>query len=218
MQTRKNADPGQDMSGSVKTKSEYRAEAKEKLAALTEEYVSSASAKIAVNVLSMEAVRKAKTVLAYFSVGREPGTLALLDSLLKDGKKVCLPLCTDLDENGHRIEGTAAEDSMEARRIKSFEDLVRGAYGIPEPGAGTETVSPEKIDVIILPCVACDRECRRLGHGAGYYDKYLSLVKEKCVTVALCYEELLADQLPAEEHDIPVDAVVTEDAVYRWRP
>jgi len=205
------------MADSAKTKSEYRAEAKEKLAALTDDYVSSASAKIAVNVLSMESVRKAKTVLAYFSVGREPGALALLDSLLKDGKRVCLPVCTDLDENGRRIEGAAPADSMEARQIKSFDDLVRGAYGIPEPADGTAMVPPEKIDVIILPCVACDRDCRRLGHGAGYYDKYLSLVKEKCVTIALCYEKLLADRLPAEEHDVPVDAVVTEDTVYRWR-
>ena len=205
------------MADSAKTKSEYRAEAKEKLAALTDDYVSSASAKIAVNVLSMESVRKAKTVLAYFSVGREPGTLALLDSLLKDGKRLCLPVCTDLDETGRRIEGAAPVDSMEARQIKSFNDLVRGAYGIPEPADGTATVPPEKIDVIILPCVACDRDCRRLGHGAGYYDKYLSLVREKCVTIALCYEKLLADRLPAEEHDVPVDAVVTEDTVYRWR-
>lgn len=205
------------MENSSKTKTEYRAEAKAKLAALTDEYVSEASAKIAVNALSMEAVRKAKTVLAYFSVGREPGTLALIDSLLKDGKKVCLPLCTDLDEEGHRIEGAAAADSMEARLIKSFDYLGPGAYGIPEPKADTQVVPPRKIDVIILPCVACDRDCRRLGHGAGYYDKYLSLVKKKCVTIALCYEKLLADSLPLEEHDMPVDAVVTEETVYRWR-
>ena len=206
------------MSDTVKTKNEYRAEAKAKLAALTDDYVSSASAKIAVNVLSMEAVRKAKTVLAYFSVGREPGTLALIDSLLKDGKRVCLPLCTDIGADGHRIEGAAPADSMEARRINSFDDLAPGAYGIPEPAAGTETVPPEKIDVIILPCVACDRECGRLGHGAGYYDKYLSLVNKRCTAIALCYEKLLADSLPAEEHDMPADAVVTEETVYRWRP
>ena len=200
-----------------KSKTEYRKEAKEKLAALTDDYLSSASAAIAVNVLSMEAVRKAKDILVYYSVGREPATLALIDSLLKDGKRVCLPLCTDLDEEGRRIEGTAAAESMQARRIKSFDDLAAGAYGIPEPKPETGIVPPHKIDVIILPCVACDRNCQRLGHGAGYYDKYLSLVKDKCVTLALCYEKLLADELPAEEHDIPVDAVVTEETVYRWR-
>ena len=88
------------MDNAAKTKTEYRAEAKAKLAALTEDYVSEASAKIAVNVLSMEAVRKAKTVLAYCSVGREPGTLALISRLLADGKRVCLPLCTDIGEDG----------------------------------------------------------------------------------------------------------------------
>ena len=205
------------MGNAAKTKTEYRTEAKAKLAALTEDYVSAASAAIAVNVLSMEAVRKAKTVLAYCSVGREPGTLALISRLLADGKRVCLPLCTDIDEEGHRIKDADAADAMEARLIKSFDDLVPGAYGIPEPKTETQVVPPGKIDVIILPCVACDRQCRRLGHGAGYYDKYLSLVSRKCVRLALCYEKLLADSLPTEEHDIPVDAVVTEETVYRWR-
>ena len=205
------------MSDLKKAKTEYRKEAKEKLAALTDDYISSASAKIAVNVLSMEQVRKAKTVMAYYSVGREPGTLALISKLLEDGKRVCLPLCTDVDENGRRMEKADASDVMEARQIKSFDDLRKGAYGIPEPGADTEIVDPGRLDVILLPCVACDRECRRLGHGAGYYDRFLSRVKDSCVTMALCYEKLLADSIPSEEHDIPVDAVVTEETVYRWR-
>ena len=65
--------------------------------------------------------------------------------------------------------------------------------------------------------MSCDRQCRRIGHGAGYYDKYLKTVRKDCFTMALCYEEALADELPMEEHDVPVDAVVTEKTVYRWR-
>ena len=207
-------------------KEKIRKEIKEKLKATSEDYRKEASAKIALNALNIPEMKEQKrtgflglkktekTVLAYCSVGNEPSTLALIDSLLKSGKRVCLPLCTDLDEEGHR---TGAFDAMEARVITSFDDLVAGAYGIPEPKADTEIVPPEEIDIVILPCVGCDRQCRRIGHGAGYYDKYLTTVRKDCFTMALCYEEALADELPAEEHDVPVDAVVTEKTVYRWR-
>ena len=207
-------------------KEKIRKEIKEKLKATSEDYRKEASAKIALNALNIPEMKEQKrtgflglkktekTVLAYCSVGNEPSTLALIDSLLKSGRKVCLPLCTDLDEEGHR---TGAFDAMEARVITSFDDLTAGAYGIPEPKADTELVPAEEVDIVILPCVGCDRQCRRIGHGAGYYDKYLTTVRKDCFTMALCYEEALADELPAEEHDVPVDAVVTEKTVYRWR-
>ena len=207
-------------------KERIRKEIKDRMNATSEEYRSEASAKIALNALNIPEMKEQKrtgllglkktekTVLAYCSVGNEPSTLALIDSLLKSGRKVCLPLCTDLDEEGHR---TGAFDAMEARVITSFDDLTAGAYGIPEPKADTELVPAEEIDIIILPCVSCDRQCRRIGHGAGYYDKYLKTVRKDCFTMALCYEEALADELPVEEHDVPVDAVVTEKTVYRWR-
>lgn len=192
-----------------------RSEARRLLKATGEDYRASASAKIALNLLGLPELKKARNVLAYCSVGSEPSTLALIDKLLgMKGKTVCLPLCTDLDAEGHR-SGKAG--IMEARQIKSFDDLAAGAYGIPEPAASTKTVSPEKIDLIILPCVSCDRWCNRIGHGAGYYDYFLSLVSPKCFKAALCFEKVLMDEIPTGAHDVPVDAVVTEETVYRWR-
>ncbi len=230
----------------IEAKRWWRKEIRRILGETTEEYRSSASAAIAVNVLTLPEVARAKTVLAYFSVGTERGTLAIISKLMDMGKRVCLPLCIDLDENGKRIEahkaagpekeGAEADkadpaeaetagalnvqcvpDAMEAREIRSFDDLVPGAYGIPEPAPHTAVVTPEEIDVIILPCLACDKSCRRLGHGGGYYDRYLSQISEKCMTAALCYEAVLADELPVQKHDIPADAVITEKAIYRWR-
>ena len=204
-----------------------RKEIREKIDAAGEEYLREASAKIALNALNIPEMKEqkrtgflglkktGKTVLVYCSVGNEPSTLALINSLLESGRKVCLPRCIDLDEEGHR---TGAFDAMEARAITGFDDLATGAYGIPEPKEDTELVPAEEIDIVILPCASCDRKCRRLGHGAGYYDKYLKTVRKDCFTMALCYEEALADEIPVEEHDVPVDAVVTEKTVYRWRP
>ncbi|MBR0399594.1 MAG: 5-formyltetrahydrofolate cyclo-ligase, partial [Mogibacterium sp.] len=108
-------------------------------------------------------------------------------------------------------------DAMEARYITGFDDLEPGAYGIPEPKESSEKADPSDIDIVILPCVTCDRSCNRLGHGAGYYDKFLSTVRGDCFKMALCYEEIMSDGIPVESHDVPADAVITEKTVYRWR-
>ena len=189
-------------------KKECRAEAAARLEATTEEYRSSASAAIAVNVLALPEMKKAREVMLYVSVDNEPATLALISKLLEAGKKVYLPRCIN-------------ERTLEARRIKGLDALVPGAYGIPEPAdddALCPVIPPRKIDLVILPCVACDANCNRLGHGAGYYDSFLKLLSDKCTTIALCYDKLIFDRIPMEEHDMHVDAVITEKAVHRWRP
>jgi excinuclease ABC subunit C len=94
---------------------------------------------------SAEEMKKAYNVLMYCSVGSEPGTLAVIERLFRTSKKVCLPLCTDLDANGQRSGDLYA---MEARIIKGFDDLAPGAYGIPEPKAGTELMKPEESMVV----------------------------------------------------------------------
>jgi 5-formyltetrahydrofolate cyclo-ligase len=201
--------------GIKQVKEACRREARRLMDAAGEDYRASASSAIALNLLGLPELKKARNVLAYCSVGSEPATLAIIDRLLgMRGKTVCLPLCTDLGDGGRR---SGAAGIMEARVIKSFDDLVPGAYGIPEPAASTKLMAPDKIDLIIMPCVSCDRWCNRIGHGAGYYDYYLSMVSPKCFKAALCFEKVMLDEIPSGEHDVPVDAVVTEETVYRWR-
>ena len=189
------------------TKRISREMAKDALEATSEEYRSSASATIAVNSLALPEMHKARTVMLYVSVDKEPATLALIVKLLEAGKKVCLPRCT--------------EQTLEARRIKSIEHLVPGPYGIPEPVAVdsiSPVVKPSKIDLVILPCVACGTDCSRLGHGAGYYDRFLKELKRDTFKAALCYDKILLEGIPMDEHDEYMNAVITEKTVYRWRP
>lgn len=235
--------------GKIKeAKAECRREARRRLKETDSVYRRAASDAICDAVTGLEEYRSAGTVLAYSSVGREVATDRLLDALLADGKRLCLPRCTDIDENGRKREGAP---EMEARLVSDLSLLSTGAYGIKEPviygsdaggaeaespGGGPEDPSggetadmtaterafpqvlPADIDLVILPCLACDADCGRLGHGAGYYDKFLSELREDCVTVAVCFDKLILDKIPMEEHDMPVKAVITEKAVYRWRP
>ena len=82
----------------------------------------------------------------------------------------------------------------EATASVSYTHLEKGAYGIMEPSRRCPILSKEKIDVAVIPCVSADREGRRLGHGAGFYDRFLDGVTFPKILV--CYKELMMDQVP----------------------
>lgn len=148
----------------------------------------------------LEEVRRARRIMVFAGVGSEPDTGSLISHLLAQGKQVILPRCLP-------------QSRMEGRRITRMEDLRRGKFGIPEPGEDCPTVDRDTIDLILTPCLCCDRSGYRLGQGGGYYDRYL--VDYTGVTVALCPEDRLQDRLPAQEFDIPVSIVVTEKEIRR---
>ena len=70
---------------------------------------------------------------------------------------------------------------------------------------------PEKIDLVLVPALAFDKECYRLGHGGGYYDRYLP--RTRAFTVGLAREKMLFDRVPREAHDVPVMLVITEKRI-----
>ena len=152
--------------------------------------------------LELPELNAAQTVLLYYGVKQEPDTRELIDELLRRGKTVALPVCLP----GHKLE---------ARIVRCLDDLKPGAYGIPEPGEGCPVAERGKIDLILVPNVCCDRQGYRLGHGAGYYDRYLAGYSG--VTVALCPEQWLQEELPRDEFDLPVDLVLTENEIMARR-
>lgn len=90
-----------------------------------------------------------------------------------------------------------------------------GAFQIEEPD-GDDTVDPSAIELIIVPSVALDRRCNRLGRGKGFYDRLLA--HTKATTIGVAYDcQLLAFDIPVEEHDVPLDFVITESKVIRSR-
>jgi len=70
-----------------------------------------------------------------------------------------------------------------------------------------EKSSPEKVDIVVVPAVAFDLQGHRLGYGKGYYDRFLK--KTKAVKVGVAYDFQIVEKLPAEQHDIPVDLIIT---------
>ena len=138
------------------------------------------------------------------SMGGEPVTDEIIERALEDGKRVGIPLCVGPHE-------------MVVKEYKSGDELARGAFGIREPLAEAAEITAGEFDLAIVPCVACSKDGRRIGHGAGYYDRFLSASGFN--KIALCFEKLLTDDIPLEETDVHMDGVATEDAIYgtRWR-
>lgn len=169
---------------------------------LSDEYIANASDAIKSLLTNTNEYGKAKVVMCYLDYGKEVKTADIIEAMLSDGKTVCIPLCTDTENH-----------IMEAKQYTEDTKLVKGAYGILEPSADEPTVPPSDIDLVILPCVSCDRECRRLGHGAGYYDRYIEGIDADLM--ALCFEKLISDDIPVDDHDALLDAVITENNIYR---
>lgn len=157
-------------------------------------------AALCTHLLSLPEYAKANTVFCYVSTPDEPGTQAILAFALADGKQLCVPRCK---------KGGV----MDLCLISSLTDLCPGAYGILEPLPHALTLTPDQVDLAIIPCIACTREGERLGQGGGYYDRFLPQFSGDAVL--LCYESLVQTSLPTEPHDCTVPFLITEAGVFR---
>lgn len=162
---------------------------------LPEEYIRAAGESIQDRVLASERYKAADSIFVYISMENEPSTRRILRQALEDGKKVCVPKCTGRTE-------------MLAVRIRGMDGMIPGAFGIPEPRDAAETAAAEELDLILVPCLAAAPDGRRLGHGAGYYDRFLQKPAESMI--CLCFSRMLTDDIPVQETDIIIPAVITE--------
>lgn len=167
---------------------------------LSEDDRASASERIAREVISGEAYRRAKTIFSYLSFGTEVETRGIIRQAWTDGKVVALPRCT-----GPR--------ALRWYRATSFEGLEKSRYGMWEPPQDPAAeVRPEAAvpSLAIVPGLAFDGSGMRLGYGGGYYDAFLTSFSG--VAVGVCFSGQLIPSLSAygliEPHDQPVSQVI----------
>ncbi|MGV3705789.1 MAG: 5-formyltetrahydrofolate cyclo-ligase [Arcticibacter sp.] len=94
--------------------------------------------------------------------------------------------------------------------------LAMNEWGITEPGNGRE-ISPELIDLIVIPLLACDKEGNRLGYGKGFYDRFLTSCRPEALKVGLSYFEPQESIIAHESHDIPLDICITPDRIWNFK-
>lgn len=165
------------------------------LKALPKEYRAEASERIQEQVLCSEAYRNAESIFLYLAMPTEPDTRGILTRAIEDGKQVYVPKCISKTE-------------MLAVRLRSTEQLKTGMYGILEPVDCSETLGDKTPDLILVPCVSASADGRRLGHGAGYYDRFLKGNEQR--TVCLCFARALFDDIPMDENDVYMHRVVSD--------
>ncbi|MBS0306492.1 MAG: 5-formyltetrahydrofolate cyclo-ligase [Proteobacteria bacterium] len=88
-------------------------------------------------------------------------------------------------------------------------EMEADAYGIPKP-KGTEVFHPE---LLLLPCVGYGPGGLRLGYGGGFYDRTLALLEPRPATVGVAYSHGWVPWLTAEAHDVPLDAILTDEGL-----
>lgn len=187
--------------GTVARKRLLRARARSLREALGADAIAEWSAAIRRRLCDTSAIRGAGTVFCYLSIGREVDTRALIDDLVAAGKRVLVP---SIVGRGH----------MEACPFRGWSRLRAGPLGIPAPAG--EPPWTDAVDVALVPGVAFDIRGRRLGLGAGYYDRWLA-AHAVGARIGLAFEiQILAD-LPADAYDQQMDLVVTERRVLQTR-
>ena len=158
--------------------------------------------------VSLPEFAAAATVMCYVHFRDEVRTRPLLPDLLAGDKRIVVPYC--------------AGDDLGLFVLENMDELSLGTYGIQEPKAELRSlprkrVEVNELDLIMVPGVAFDRQGGRLGHGKGYYDKLLEHVRPGVSLVALAFECQLFPEIPVDPHDVYMDKVLTERAVYEGR-
>ncbi|MCR4635939.1 MAG: 5-formyltetrahydrofolate cyclo-ligase [Butyrivibrio sp.] len=164
-------------------------------------------------LLESKELNGADSVLVYCSYLSEVDTHVLIERLLYKGKRVYCPKVTD-PKNG----------IMEFYEVRGMKDLTEGYHGIPEPVTTDRYVTGEALHdldsnhtdmlhtdtLMILPGVAFDRDCNRIGYRGGFYDRYIPRIPGAYL-IALAFEEQISEDIfPMESHDIKPDAIYTQ--------
>lgn len=173
------------------TKKELRKTIKAEVAQLSIEEKTLEANCVFSHIENSDLFKRCKNIMLFASLPDEIPTHAIIEMWAKL-KNIFLP----------RVNG----DDLEIIKFRPGM-LHKGSYDIMEP-EGTDTVSPEILDLIIVPGVAFDRNGNRLGRGKGFYDRFLS--QTHAATIAVCFDCQLVEQIPTEPHDLPAQFVVTK--------
>jgi 5-formyltetrahydrofolate cyclo-ligase len=163
---------------------------------------SAGSEAIAERFLELPEVADARTVMAFWSFGSEVDTAPLIASLRSRGATVALP----------RIEGSEAVPVVATTGAA----MTESSFGTMEPAEG-RVLDVAELDLVVVPGVAFDWTCDRVGYGGGYYDRLLGMRREGAAAIAVAFALQIVERVPTGAIDRRIDGVVTELEVIRCR-
>lgn len=157
--------------------------------------------KITRSLLGLSDYKKAKVIMSYVSTGNEVQTRDFIAFAFSHGKRIVVPA----------VDSKTC--TLTLHEIHSLDELEPGYADIPEPKDKSRPILPNDIDLAVLPGLAFDEKCNRLGKGKAMFDRLLKDMS--CPKIALAFEFQLTEKVPTHSHDIPVDMVLTEERLIK---
>ena len=150
-------------------------------------------------LIESDIYKKAKKIFTYVSFGSEIDTIKLIKYALNDNKDIYVPKTDKINKE------------MLAIKINSLDNMSVDKWGILEPKDVDKNEIGENFHLIIMPGIAFDRKGNRIGYGGGYYDKYLSKIKETSNKLVLAYDFQIVNNIENEPHDIKINYIITNN-------
>jgi 5-formyltetrahydrofolate cyclo-ligase len=155
------------------------------------------SMELTLKLLQNPIYAKSEYILSYAATGNEPSSSYLNRQLLLDGKHLFLPI---LENNS-------------IGEVKEEYDLVKNKLGIFEPKQTAPESFISKLDLVIIPGLAFDKQRYRLGHGSSWYDRFLPKLPASCLKIGFCFNNQVIALLPHDKWDIQLDLIISSDQV-----
>jgi 5-formyltetrahydrofolate cyclo-ligase len=200
----------------IMTKLFYKPEVREKMQrrrkALDLISIAQAAQAVAAQAVMLNEFISARHIGAYLAIENELDPLPILHCAHTLSKSLYLPIIKSSKDS--------EAEALEFHRYTVGDPLLKGVHGISAPAHRLQLPQDvTSLDLILLPLVAFDSSCNRLGRGAGHYDRTLNVVKERsgrlpCL-IGLAYEFQKIPEIAADKWDVPMDIVITEKNIYR---
>jgi 5-formyltetrahydrofolate cyclo-ligase len=149
-------------------------------------------------LIQLPVYKKSRVILSYMPYGKEANVMPINQRILEDGKTLLIP----------RVKNATEMDAVPIDALDS--GLVEGAYGIREPDPGLKAISPKDIELVLVPGLAFDKKGNRLGHGKGYYDRFLEQCSPQAFFIGIAHAFQVFDTIPSEVYDKKVHGLLTE--------
>jgi 5-formyltetrahydrofolate cyclo-ligase len=173
--------------------------------ALTHEQWLASSRSAQQRLIALEEFSRAGCIALYSPAHNETDTSGILEAAFAAGKRVLYP--------------AVCGDRMVFRHVEGLHSLAEGSFGILEPCPTGIDHHADEPDLIVVPGVAFDCNGHRIGYGKGFYDRFLQHPDRTAHLVGLCHDfQLIDGAIPAEEHDIRMELIVTDRRIIRMKP
>lgn len=178
--------------------------------ALTPAQLDEHSQDLAKHLMANRLFQNSQHIALYLGNDGEIDPSYLIEAAWRQGKQTYLP-----------VLGLRATNRLWFLPFAEQTPLIPNRFGIAEPQhhRRDRQFKPQRLDLVLMPLVAFDKQGNRLGMGGGFYDRTLAFLRtrrswRKPRLIGLAYEFQCVDALPVQEWDVPLDAIATEKGIY----